>query len=62
MKDEIYLRHILEGIVIQPEHMRLERMEDPRGILYASESTFQADERPSPSRTIFVSTTQAMSR
>jgi predicted RNA-binding protein YlqC (UPF0109 family) len=32
--DEAFLRHLLSAIVLQPEHMRLERSEDPRGILF----------------------------
>jgi predicted RNA-binding protein YlqC (UPF0109 family) len=32
--DEAYLRQILRGIVLHPEHMRLVRSEDPRGILF----------------------------
>jgi predicted RNA-binding protein YlqC (UPF0109 family) len=32
--DESFLRHLLSGIVLQPEHMRLARTEDQRGILF----------------------------
>jgi predicted RNA-binding protein YlqC (UPF0109 family) len=32
--DEPYLKHILLGIVLHPEHRRLERSEDERGILF----------------------------
>jgi predicted RNA-binding protein YlqC (UPF0109 family) len=32
--DEAFLRHILSGIVLQPEQMRLARSEDQRGILF----------------------------
>lgn len=32
--DEAFLRHILSGIVLQPEHMRLARSEDKRGVLF----------------------------
>lgn len=32
--DEAFLRHLLSAIVLQPEHMRLARSEDQRGILF----------------------------
>ena len=32
--DEAFLRHLLSGIVLQPEHMRLVRSVDARGILF----------------------------
>jgi predicted RNA-binding protein YlqC (UPF0109 family) len=32
--DEVFLRHLLCAIVLQPEHMRLVRSEDSRGILF----------------------------
>ncbi len=32
--DEAFLRHLLSAIVLQPEHMRLDRTEDKRGILF----------------------------
>jgi predicted RNA-binding protein YlqC (UPF0109 family) len=34
MNDTAYLEHILKGIVLRPEHMRLVRSEDERGILF----------------------------
>ena len=34
MNDQTYLETILRGIVLHPEHMRLVRTEDPRGILF----------------------------
>ena len=32
--DEAFLRHLLSGIVFQPEHIRLVRSVDARGILF----------------------------
>jgi predicted RNA-binding protein YlqC (UPF0109 family) len=32
--DEAFLRHLLSGIVLQPEQMRLVRSEDDRGTLF----------------------------
>jgi predicted RNA-binding protein YlqC (UPF0109 family) len=34
MSDHTYLEHILNGIVLRPEHMRLVRSEDERGTLF----------------------------
>lgn len=34
MSDSSYLRHIISGIVLHPEQMRLERSADARGILF----------------------------
>ena len=32
--DEAFLRHLLSGIVLQPERMRFDRTEDERGIFF----------------------------